>query len=127
MEQSPEKQLQELEEEYRRRRSEIEQAPTGSELPAERETMSKVVQESIQSHVPEFQAPANSPDAAVPLTDEQRAKVDEWVAMVFAKGLDQGIKAARDANEPAMLDAFHDALTGELHEQLVQQGKLKAI
>lgn len=127
MEQSPGKQLQQLEEEYRRRRAEIKGETEQTEnLPAERETMSKVVEETIQGHIPTFQASVNQ-SAAAPLTDEQRSKVQEWVTLVFSKGVDEGIKAARTANDPALLDAFHDILTGELHDQLVQRGKLEAI
>ena len=48
----------------------------------------------------------------------------EWVNLVFSSGLSAGIKAAQAANDPALLDAFHATLTGELHEQLVAQKKL---
>src|SRR3989344_1144155 len=100
---TPEQQLQQLEQEYQRRRQELSQKIGEQEQVPEKETMSQVVEESIQQHAPSFQ---------------------EWLNLVFSSGLSAGIKAAQAANDPALLDAFHATLTGELHEQLVAQKKL---
>ena len=127
---SAEQQLQQLEQDYRTKRAELErQAGERKEsLPSEHETMSQVVQERIQQHVPSFQpttsAPRNTDDSLPP---EEQTKVQGWVTDVFTKGLDAGLKEARNSGDPALLDAFHAALTGQLHDVLVQRKKLEDV
>lgn len=128
MEGTPEQQLKSLEEEYQRRRAEIESGPKPEQPESTHETMSRVTEEKIQQHVPAFQAPTHqpAPAASSALSDEDQTKVQSWVNDVFSKGLDAAIKEARDA-DPALLDAFHAALTGQLHDQLVAQKKLTEV
>ena len=124
---SPEQQLKQLEEDYTRRRVEIQkQAGESTEvMPSEHETLSHAVEETIQQHAPNFQASshaAQSTDDTLP--PEDQAKIQQWINDAFARGIDSAIKEARDSGDMALLDAFHKALTGQLHETLVQQGKL---
>ncbi|OGN17395.1 MAG: hypothetical protein A3C88_00685 [Candidatus Yanofskybacteria bacterium RIFCSPHIGHO2_02_FULL_50_12] len=122
---TPEQQLQQLEQEYQRRRQELSQKIGEQEQVPEKETMSQVVEESIQQHAPSFQASSHAaPTDSAALSPEEEKQVQEWVNLVFSSGLSAGIKAAQAANDPALLDAFHATLTGELHEQLVAQKKL---
>ncbi len=130
MPESPEQQLQKLEQDYRAKRAELEHQATEHRetLPSEHETMSKVVEEHIQQHVPVFQASTPAPNGSDDsLPPEERAKVQKWIMDVFAKGIDAGIKEARASGDPALLDAFHAALTGQLHDILVQRKKLEEI
>jgi hypothetical protein len=58
---------------------------------------------------------------------ELKAKVDELLNIALSKDLDDAINQAKKADDPALLDAFHDALTDKLYNQLVAAGKLKQI
>ncbi|PIR97767.1 MAG: hypothetical protein COT89_03260 [Candidatus Colwellbacteria bacterium CG10_big_fil_rev_8_21_14_0_10_42_22] len=56
-----------------------------------------------------------------------KPQVDELINLAVSKDLDDAIKKARDINDPAILDAFHDAIVDKLFNQLVQSGKIKQI
>lgn len=56
-----------------------------------------------------------------------KPKVDELLNIALSKDLDDAIDQAQGANDPALLDAFHDALTEKLYSHLVEAGKLKKI
>ena len=130
MTESPEQQLRQLEEKYRQERAQIQQqiGERKEEMPSEHETMSRIVEEAIQQHVPTFQALSHSPVSATDdLSPEEEAKVQTWVTMVFTKSLTKGIKAAKASDDPALIDAFHAALTGELYGQLVAGKKLETV
>ncbi len=134
MEGSPAEQLQQIEKEYREKRAAVEQMQHQGELaeqappPTEHETLSRVVEGAIQQHVPAFQASSHT---AVPTDDalsvEAQAQVQTWVKLAFEKGLDEGIKAAKNSNDIALIDAFHSALTGDLYRTLIDSKKLEAV
>ena len=129
-ENSTEQQLQQLEREYRERRAAIEQSTASPEQAPEttHETVSKMTEEAIQKHVPTFQAASHSAAAVTDeLSDQEKAAVQSWVNLVFSKSLADGIKAAQASGDPALLDAFHAALTGALHDQLVSSKKLEEL
>ena len=130
MPESSEQQLRQLQEEYERRRAEINrQAGERHEpMPSERETMSRVVEDTIQEHVPTFQASSHAaPSDDDALSLEEKETVQGWVTIAFTGSISSAIKAAKASNDPALLDAFHAALTGELHDQLVVQKKLELV
>lgn len=58
---------------------------------------------------------------------ELKSKVDSLIDLVFERDLDTAIDKAKAQNNPALLDAFHDALTDKIHEQLIESGKLSPI
>lgn len=128
-ESSPEQQLQQLEREYQRRRSEIEQAAPSPEQAPEttHETASRVTEEAIQQQVPAFQASSHTAAVSDELSEEEKTTVQGWVNLVFTKSLSEGIKTAQAAGDPALLDAFHAALTGVLHGRLVSDKKLQEV
>ncbi|MDO8584566.1 MAG: hypothetical protein Q7R85_00400 [bacterium] len=68
--------------------------------------------------------PAYSDDA----TPEMRLKVEQLVDVAWHKGIDAAVAEARalakQKDGPALLDMFHDALTGKLHEEMVRRGLL---
>jgi len=47
--------------------------------------------------------------------------------LAFEKGISHSIKIARSLNDAYLLDALHDKLIGELHQELVEKGRLKEI
>lgn len=56
---------------------------------------------------------------------ELKPHVDALVKIALEKNLDDAIQAAQKQANPALLDAFHDALTDHFYEELVKRGKLK--
>ncbi|MBW6440931.1 hypothetical protein K0B03_02745 [Patescibacteria group bacterium] len=54
-------------------------------------------------------------------------QVNKLSALAFDKGLAHSIKVARSLGDAYLLDALHDKLIGELHEELIKKGKLKKI
>lgn len=134
MEGTPEEQLKQIEQEYQRKRADIEQQmKMGNEsaeqapAPTEHETLSKVVEGAIQQHIPEFQASSHAPVSEDSLPPESQEKVQNWVNITFSKSLSDGIRAAKDSNDIALIDAFHGALTGGLYKMLVEQKRMEAV
>jgi len=75
-------------------------------------------------------ADAGAPPAVPHTTDPSPAissRVEELVQEAVSKDLDGAIKRARELNDPLTLDAFHDALVGELYDRLVNEGKIKPL
>ncbi|MBU2101567.1 hypothetical protein KKH05_02510 [Patescibacteria group bacterium] len=60
-------------------------------------------------------------------SSELKPKVDELLNIAVSKDLDDAIKQAKSQGDPALLDAFHDAIVDKLYAQLVEGGKLKQI
>ena len=58
---------------------------------------------------------------------ELKNKVDELVQLIFKKDIDTAIKEVKTKNDPALIDAFHDALVDELYDRLVSEDKLKEL
>ena len=52
-------------------------------------------------------------------------KVARLVVIAFEKGIAHSINIAKNMNDAYLLDALHDKLIGELHDELVKKGKLK--
>jgi len=80
-------------------------------------------------------APTSDNDKAVEIdTDVKKIKdldvsrqVRILTTLAFEKGIQHSIKVARGLNDAYLLDALHDKLVGELHDELVKKGKLKEI
>ena len=134
MEGSPAEQLQQVEQEYRQKRAELEQqmkeggeAGEQAPVPTEHETLSQVVEGAIQQHLPAFQASSHTTTTDDSLPPDAQDKVQAWVNLAFTKSLTDGIKAARDSNDIALIDAFHSALTGHLYQTLVEQKRMEVV
>lgn len=55
---------------------------------------------------------------------ETQKKLQHLVGVAFERGIMEAIREARKANDPYMLDAFHDAIVDKLYEELVRRHKL---
>lgn len=109
------------------------------ELPQDKATLHEVVGEQINNVVPQAQTPistdnllppaqaAPTPAANAPayLSEDLKAKVQEFVNTAFTKSINDAISQAKATNNAALIDAFHDALVDELFDYLVQRGKLR--
>ena len=60
------------------------------------------------------------PNYASEESEQARAKVRELIDMTFDKGLAAGIRAAK-AEDPAVMDMYHDALVDKLLETLKEK------
>ena len=110
-----------------------EGSPSTENLPSDKELLHESIGEQIQQHAPQYMP--NPPAGLTPppqvqnsssyLTQEFKDKIQELINIVFTKNIDEGIKAATKSNNPALIDAFHDALVDELYSALVERGKLK--
>lgn len=56
---------------------------------------------------------------------EQDRQLKILVDMAFSQGIEKAVQAAKDSGDAYLLDKFHDTLVDELHQQLVERGKLK--
>ncbi|MBI5401509.1 hypothetical protein HZB05_01640 [Candidatus Wolfebacteria bacterium] len=64
------------------------------------------------------------PDYLKNAPNEVKAQVEKLLENTFKNGLEKGVSEARKA-PPFVLDAYHDALTDKLHEELVKRGFLR--
>jgi hypothetical protein len=86
-----------------------------------------------QPNPPASQAPVpltSQPPAAAPkkedlkdLNEDRQMKI--LVDLAFAQGIDKAVAAARATGDAYLIDKFHDTLIDELHQQLIDKGKLK--
>ena len=64
------------------------------------------------------------------MNDEQEKQhapeIEALIKIAFEKGIDAAGKAAREKDDPHMLDDFHDALIDRFYQELVQIGKITA-
>lgn len=73
----------------------------------------------------------NEQDAAqdygriVPL--EKREKLEELKKMALEKGIARAVFVAKKLGDPFLLDELHDALTDELKQRLIIEGKLEKL
>ncbi len=51
-------------------------------------------------------------------------EVEALIQIAFEKGIAEAIKAAKDKNDPHLLDDFHDALIDRFYQKLVEAGKI---
>lgn len=149
METTTEQQIQQLNEEYRRRLEAIQHEATDNPsaeqgvmpvpethenepVPLEHQAISQTTEGLIQKEIPEFQASSHTPGPKDEnLSDEAKAKVEEWKTMAHADPF-AAIKAAKDffnqSGDMAVIDAFHGALTAdEQYKEMVQSGKLPEV
>ncbi len=105
-------------------------------MPNHKETLHEVVRDqfstgsSTQSEEGDEEAvPLPPQDADTPsyLTRELKDKVQEHVNEAFNSSILSATKKVRATKNPALIDAFHDALVDQLYAHLVEQGKLKEL
>ena len=90
------------------------------------------VRQEIKSYLRELQ---QLPPTAAPLATRDEAdeigkfpasqQVGALISLVFEKGLDEAISVARQLNNPAILDEFHDILADRYYKELVEKKIIK--
>lgn len=64
------------------------------------------------------------PDYLIVEPAQIKNEVERLISIAFSEGIEKSVKEARKQN-PFILDAFHDALTSKLYEELKKKGLLK--
>jgi len=92
----------------------------------------KVVKQEIKSYLEELQ---QTPTVAAPLATRDEAKeiekfpasqqIGALVSLVFEKSLDEAISVAKEIDNPAILDEFHDVLVDKYFKELVEKKIIK--
>lgn len=101
--------------------AELDATPERAGAPAPtRETVRQALVAALPQPVPA--APAPSP-AAVADAEATRQRVEDLVRMAEEQGIDAA-HARAAADEPYVLDAFHDALAGAFYEELARRGRI---
>ena len=102
---------------------------------SDKDVLREVIGEKMQQHIPSY-LPSQPQQQSIPLvtteppsylTQALKDKIQEIIKLVFDKNLEEGIKEAGRQNNPALLDAFHDILTDELYDQLVEKRKIDRV
>lgn len=88
----------------------------------ERELIKQTIQPMIKSGQPAQSVPPKNqslilPDYAANSSNEIKLQIEELVDSLLRQGIEKVVKRAQRAS-PFVLDAFHDALTDKLHEEL---------
>ena len=102
----------------------------------DREIIKEVLKEKLEKPAP---LKATLPTASPPTPKAVVKKVKELKGekkerqiqlltdLAFEKGVSHATEVAKKLDDPFILDEFHDTLVDELHNYLVEQGKLKQI
>ncbi len=125
-----EQELSKLEQEYTRKRAEVEnRRETGEieKLPSEKETLREVVKEQMEPGM--APAPQTAPGTDLPSYQrpELQQQVQEFIDITFNKSMKDALTKVKATHNPALIDAFHDALVDNLYDQLVERGKIKEL
>ncbi|MCK4524867.1 MAG: hypothetical protein KAU07_00310 [Candidatus Andersenbacteria bacterium] len=102
----------------------------------------EITKENVQEHpLPTVPSSAQTQTTVAAKEDKKNLKKDveelrnldtagqvkKLAVLAFEKGISHSIKVARSLNDAYLLDELHDKLIGELHQELVEKGKLKDI
>ncbi|MDF1497847.1 MAG: hypothetical protein P1P85_00620 [Patescibacteria group bacterium] len=131
------KEIEMMEEELAKKRAALENGPLSSTIETKeteitRENIHEKMSKSALS--PTQQTTNDKSDKKKTKKDLDDLKNLDTVGQVkklsflaFEKGISHSIKIARSLNDAYLLDELHDKLIGELHEELINKGRLKDI
>lgn len=110
----------------------VEKMETQLEKEKAPEQKEKAVKQEIKSYLREMQ---QIPSTAAPLATRDDAdeikkfppsqQVGALISLVFEKGLRKATSVAKDLNNPAILDEFHDILVDRYYKELIEKKILK--
>jgi DNA-binding protein H-NS len=133
--------IEQIEQQLAQKRQELlekQQAGEIEKMPDDKEMLHKIIGEKIHSGAqsPQSTQTQTDDDAKFPsfptdvpsyLYPNLQGKVQSLVNTAFIDSIQTAVQNARDLNNPALMDAFHDALVDQLYEQLIERGKLKKV
>ena len=98
------------------------------------ESREKIIKEEIRRYLEELQ---KTPPFASPTTTRDEVKeiskfppsqqVGALISLVFEKGLREALSIARQLQNPAILDEFHDTLIDQFYERLIKEKIIKPL
>lgn len=104
---------------------------------ADESAVREVLRPKIYSEAPSPSAPSASqpagdqtplspvlPDYLQKESPELKMKVEELVSLTLQQGIEKTVERARQYG-PFLLDAYHDALTSKMHQELKNRGLLQ--
>ncbi len=96
--------------------------------PIERAEVHAAVGEQIQQVMPSYQIPTPASGSAGASWQDPAlsVSVQQLVDIAFTKGPQEAIEQAMKSGNPALVDAFHDVMTDELHDELMARKKVDA-
>ena len=111
----------------------VEQAPLPEQKEKPKEADVSPVKEKVKPIVPYLTAttPALAPpsppvtEAIGDMSEDRQLKI--LVDLAFEKGINKAIETANATQNPYLIDKFHDTLTDELRDQLIEKKKLKEV
>ena len=114
----------------RERVEQLESQLKKEQPPVSPEAEEKAVKQEIKSYLQELQ---QIPATAAPLATRDEAdeikrfplsqQIGVLISLVFEKGLEEAISVAKELNNPAILDEFHDILVDRYYKELIE-GKI---
>ena len=119
-----EQQIQQLERELAQKRTELGMDVTA---PYERSEVHATVGEQIRDAVPSYQPSTKGRGGDVPSYQDPALaqSVQELVTVAFTQSIQAAILQAAASHNPALLDALHDVLVDQLHQELVARQKIQ--
>ncbi len=115
--------------ELRERIEKLESQLEREKIPVEKE---KIVKQEIKSYLrelqqaPTFATPPSTRDEAEEIEElEPDQQVGALISLVFEKGLPKAISVARNLENPAILDEFHDILVDRYYQMLIEKEVLE--
>lgn len=113
-------------------RERVEKLEVRLEKEAIPEKKEKMVKQEIKEYLHELQ---QTPATAAPLATRDEAdeikkfppsqQVGALISLVFGKGLPEAISVAKNLNNPAILDEFHDVLVDRYYKTLIEKKIIK--
>ena len=107
-----------------------ERAGQDTNTPYERQEVHAVVGEQIQQQIPTYQStsvPSASTSDVPSYHDPALAQqVQSLVNVAFTQSVDAAISQAMKTHNPALIDALHDVLADQLHDELVKRQKIES-
>jgi hypothetical protein len=112
-----------LEQQLQEKRAALEHTES-KDTATDRELLKDVIGQQIQNQAPAYTpAPAASAQTSQPsyATPELHDQVQELVDLAFSKNLAEAVAELVKRNNPALIDAFHDVITDQLHQEMVKR------
>lgn len=117
-----EQDISQLEQQLREKRASLGQEKA-IEVPTDKELLKSVVGDKIQAQAPAFMPVPSSLGTATPsyATPALQVQVQQLVDLAFSKNLTEAISELIKLNNPALIDAFHDVISDQLHQEMVNR------
>jgi hypothetical protein len=119
-----ESQIQQLERELAQKRAEL---GGDAGAPYERSEVHLAVGEQIRQAVPGYQSQSSDQTAGGSVVQDPAftATVQQLVNVAFTQSIQEAIGQALKTGNPALVDALHDILADQFHQELLNRKKLE--